>query len=308
MNVTSTEFVPQLDLTVRVGCRFVFHSSAPTPALVLLKPRQDTLQAIRSEAMNFPEDVPVTEFEDNHGNIVHRLILPPGESILGYDAMIAVPSLKEDAHWLDEPTPPHLLPPDVLRYTLPSRYCDTDKLLDFAWQHFGHLPQGLPRIRAICEWLHKNIEYRTLSGSPNLSASDIIERRFGVCRDFAHMGVALCRTFNLPARYVSGYVPDIAFIDPGTPGDFHAYFEVFMGGRWQIFDARFFHPRVGRIRIAAGYDAVNCAFSTFFGQATLNHFEVWSYQVDPKEVGLGDPIDLSKRLCGGLEIKYARVS
>ena len=119
-----------------------------------------------------------------------------------------------------------------MRYTLPSRYCDSDKLLDFAWQKFGHLRQGLERILGICDWLHSNIEYRTLSGSPNLSAFDIIQRGYGVCRDLAHTAVALCRTFNLPARYVSGYVPDIAYQDPGTPYDFHAYFEVYLGDRW----------------------------------------------------------------------------
>ena len=115
--------------------------------------------------------------------------------------------------------------------------------------------------------------------------------------------MALCRTFNLPARYVSGYVPDIGCYDPGTPQDFHAYCEVYLGGRWQVFDARFGQPRVGRIRISSGYDAVNCAFTTVYGQATLSKFEVWSYQVDPDKVSTGDPIDLSQRLCGTPEIR-----
>jgi len=177
-------------------------------------------------------------------------------------------------------------------------------LLDFAWQNFGHLPHGIERVLGIVNWLHRNIEYRTLSGSPNLSAYDIVQRGYGVCRDLAHTTLSLCRTFNLPARYVSGYVPDIGYQDPGSPQDFHAYCEVYLGGRWQVFDARFDQPRVGRIRICSGYDAVNCAFTTVYGQAQLSNFEVWSYQVDPSEVSIGDPIDLSKRLCGTPQIRF----
>ena len=161
-------------------------------------------------------------------------------------------------------------------------------------------------MQAICEWANRHIEYRTGSGSPLLSAHDIVERRYGVCRDLAHTVVALCRTFNLPARYVSGFVPDIGVISPGTPEDFHAYCEVWMGGHWQVFDARFPKPRVGRVRISSGYDAGNCAFTTIYGAATLTGFYVWSYQVDPEQVHLGDPVDLTKRLCGTEEIRYPK--
>jgi transglutaminase-like putative cysteine protease len=298
---------PALDLAVRVGCELIYEATGETPALITLKPRHDPLQSIRQESFHFEPQLTATEFEDDHFNIVFRLILKPGRNALRYDAIIMVPSLSEDFLWLDQPMPSHLLPASILRYTLPSRYCDSDKLLDFAWQNFGHFPQGIERILGICNWLHSNIEYRTLSGSPTLSAYDIIQRRYGVCRDLAHTAVALCRTFNLPARYVSGYVPDIAYEDPGTPYDFHAYFEVYLGGRWQVFDARFNQPRVGRIRICSGYDAVNCAFTTVYGQAHLSNFEVWSYQIDPLEVSIGDPIDLSKRLCGTPDIRYPRM-
>jgi transglutaminase-like putative cysteine protease len=299
---------PPLDLAVRVGCELVYEASAETPALVTLKPRQGALQSIRQESFHFEPQLAATEFEDDHFNIVYRLILKPGRNALRYDAIVMVPSQREDFLWLDQPIPPHLLPASILRYTLPTRYCDSDKLLDFSWQKFGHLSQGVERILGICDWLHHNIEYRTLSGSPSLSAYDIIQRGYGVCRDLAHAAVALCRTFNLPARYVSGYVPDIAYQDPGTPYDFHAYFEVYLGGRWQVFDARFNEPRIGRIRICSGYDAVNCAFTTVYGQALLSSFEVWSYQIDPDEVSIGDPIDLSKRLCGTCEIRYPRMA
>lgn len=293
---------PTLDLAVRVGCNISYEAAAPTPGLVIFKPRQDAYQSIRQESMSFESELSTTEFEDDHHNIVYRLTLKPGMNTIHYDAIVMVPSVTEDFAWVDEPIPPYLLPASILRYTLPSRYADSDKLLNFAWEHFSHLDQGLDRVKGICQWLHNNIEYRTLSGSPTLSASEVIERRYGVCRDLAHTAVALCRTFNIPARYVSGYVPDVGYPDPGTPNDFHAYCEVYLGGRWQTFDARYNEPRIGRIRICSGYDAVNCAFTTLYGQADLRHFEVWAYQIDPAEVRVGDLVDLSKRLCGTREI------
>jgi transglutaminase-like putative cysteine protease len=294
-----------LDLAVRVGCELVYETSAAAPALVTFKPRQDAYQSIREESIGFEPELAATEFEDDHYNIVYRLMMKPGRNVLRYDAIVMVPSLTEDFAWHGEPVPPHQLPASILRYTLPSRYCDSDKLLNFAWENFAHLPNGLPRVLGICEWLNENIEYRTLSGSPNLSAHDIIERGYGVCRDLAHTAVALCRTFNIPARYVSGYVPDIGVVSPGTPEDFHAYCEVYLGGSWQVFDARYVKPRIGRIRISAGYDAVNSAFTTIYGQADLTRFDVWSYQIDPAEVGIGDPVDLSKRLCGTPGIRFS---
>lgn len=302
MELNRETSAPPLDLAVRVGCAIVYEASAATPALVVFKPRQDTYQSIRQESIHFEPDLPATEFEDDHQNIVYRLTLKPGLNTIRHDAIVMVPSLTEDFAWLDEPVPPYQLPASVLRYTLPTRYCDSDKLLNFAWERFGHLEHGLGRVLGICQWLHENIEYRMLSGSPNISAYEVIERGYGVCRDLAHTTVALCRTFNLPARYVSGYVPDIGFPDPGTPNDFHAYCEVYLGGRWQIFDARYNTPRIGRIRIAAGYDAVNCAFTTLYGQADLRQFDVWAYQVNPEKVRIGDPVDLSKRLCGTKEL------
>jgi transglutaminase-like putative cysteine protease len=212
--------------------------------------------------------------------------------------MVRVPSVGEDHTRKGDVVPVEELPPELLRYALPSRYCDSDKLLDFAYENFGQVPHGFERVQAICDWVHNNIEYRFGGGNSQISASDVIQQRFGVCRDFAHTAIALCRTFNLPARYVTGYVPDVAFLDPGTPMDFHAYFEVYIGHHWHVFDARFNVPRIGRIHIARGRDAVDGAFTTAFGAAKLVWFNVWAYQVDPAEVRVGDPIDLSKRLDG----------
>jgi transglutaminase-like putative cysteine protease len=124
-----------------------------------------------------------------------------------------------------------------------------------------------------------------------------------VCRDFAHVAIALCRAFNLPARYVVGHLPDIGYLDPGTPMDFHAYFEVYLGQTWCTFDARYNTPRIGRIKVAQGLDAVDGAFSTIYGEARLAWFEVWAYQVNPEQVSVGDPIDLSKRLDGTPQVR-----
>lgn len=296
--------VPSLDLTLRVGCDCLYAVALPTPVLVMFKPRQAETQFVREERLQFEPGLSPSEFVDEHNNVVYRTILQPGKNRLRYDAIVDVPSISEDTFWLDGPVPPHHLPPHVLHYTLPSRYADADKLRDFAWSNFGQVPNGLQRVLAICDWVHANIEYRTGSGDATLSASEIIERRFGVCRDLAHACVALCRTFNLPARYVTGYVPDIGVVDPGTPGDFHAYFEVYLAERWQVFDARSNVPRVGRVKIAAGHDAANCAFTTVYGAAELQYFEVWTYQVDASDASTAQPVDLNRRLDGTLEIRF----
>jgi transglutaminase-like putative cysteine protease len=295
-----------LDLTVRVGCECAYTAPAETPILVLFKPRQGTTQLIREERIHFEPGLIPSEFEDEHGNIVYRLMLKKGLNFLRYDAIVKVPSAREDVFRVDGVVPPHEIPPHILQYTLPSRYADSDKIRDFAWQHFGGVPNGLARVQAICDWTHRSIEYRTGSGDPTISAFDVIQRRYGVCRDLAHVSVALCRTFNIPARYVTGYVGDIGVVDPGTPGDFHAYFEVYVGHRWQVFDARLNVPRIGRIKIASGLDAANCAFTTIYGAATLDRFEVWTYQVDPREASTAGPVDLRMRIDGTEQLRFFR--
>ena len=302
MGTHSTHESPQLDIAVRVGCKLSYSVNNDVPTFAILKPQQAPTQSIRQESIQLSNDCSVTEYRDEHGNVIYRLMLAPGQHYLTYDAIVHVPSVREDTFWNDAPVPIDKLPSDILRYTQPSRYCDSDRLANFAWDKFGHLPSGLPRILEICEWIHANIEYRTGSGSPFITANDVIERGYGVCRDFAHCAVALCRAMNLPARYVSGYVSDVAWLDDGRPMDFHAYTEVWMDNRWQTFDARFLKPRVGRVRISSGYDAGSCAFGTFFGPTLLQYFEVWSYQIDPRNIRVGDPVDLSQRLCGKLEL------
>jgi len=294
---------PPLNLTVRVGCHIVYETAAPTAILLVLKPRHDARQIVLQQQLTFTPHLPCFHFEDLHGNLTHRAVLQPGETIIHHDALVSVSSLPDNPELPGPPTPVYQLPPETLRYTLPSRYCDSDKLLNFAWAQFGQVENGLQRVQAICDWVHQNIEYRFGSGRSDISASEVLLQRFGVCRDFAHVAIALCRAFNLPARYVTGHLPDIGRLDPGTPMDFHAYFEVFLGHHWSTFDARFNVPRIGRVKVAQGLDAVDGAFSTIYGEVQFKWFEVWAYQVDPAKVSVGDPVDMSKRLDGTVAVR-----
>ncbi|MBW8781820.1 MAG: transglutaminase family protein [Verrucomicrobia bacterium] len=293
-------------LVVRVGCRLRYDAEGSVPALFNLKPRIDEGRSLLAELLTFGDDLPASAFTDTHGNTIFRLVLPPGRTEIVHDALVSVPAHPDNFGLTEAAASPlglHELPAEVLRYTLPSRYCDADKLANFAWEKFGAIPHGLPRVQAISDWLHHNIEYRFGSGRPDLSAWDIIQRGYGVCRDYAHTFIALCRTFNLPARYVTGHLPDIGYIDPGSPMDFHAYAEVYLDGRWFTIDPRYNVPRIGRVTVARGLDAVNGAFATLYGAATLTFFDVWAYQVAPGTVSVGDPVDLSLRLDGTMEIR-----
>ena len=288
---------PKLNITVRVGCSLVYEVTGSATLLLNLKVPPNPNHSTIFETLTLGDDLPVEEFVDSHGNRVDRVRLAKGTNCVRHDAIVAVSALPDNHDFGDSvPQAPEDLPSGLLRYTLPSRYCDSDKLADFAWERFGQIEHGRRRVDAISQWIHDNIEYRYMSGRTDLSAWDVLQRGYGVCRDFAHLAVALNRTFNLPTRYVSGHIPDIGFPDPQNHMDFHAYAEVYIGNGWYTSDARFNVPRIGRIPLSRGQDAVDTAFSTIYGGATMTHFEVWAYQVARGSVGVGDPIDLTKRL------------
>ncbi len=291
-----------LNLTVRVGCRQVYDVRESTAALFMVKPRRDEAQRVCEERFFFKPSPPGTEYQDEHDNIVYRAVLAPGMIMIEHDALVAVSSGPDNHRCSPRFVPPTHVPRSVFRYTLPSRYCDSDNITEFAKDLFGKIEPGYELVQAICDWVHNKIEYRVGSGLSNISASQILDRGYGVCRDFAHVAITLCRAFDLPTRYVTGHVPDIGRQDKGTPMDFHAYFEVYLG-EWLTFDARFNVPRIGRVKVAHGLDAVDGAFATLYGEAPLKDFAVWAYQVNPEEVSVGDPIDLSKRLDGTEEIR-----
>ena len=291
-----------LELIVRVGCRMVYEAKQPTAGLFLFKPRRDENRRVSRERFLVRPGIEGTEYQDEHDNIVYRATLPVGATTIEHDSLVTVSPLPDNQDLSPQIVPLSHVPRGCLRYTMPSRYCDSDNVGEMANDLFAKVNPGIERVQAICDWVHNNVEYRYGSGAPNLSASQILERRYGVCRDFAHVAITFCRVFDLPARYVTGHLPDIGRIDHGSRMDFHAYFEVFLG-EWFTFDARFNTPRIGRIKVAHGLDAVDGAIATLYGEAPLQDFQVWAYQVNPDHVSVGDPIDLSKRLDGTLEVK-----
>lgn len=288
----------EYNITLRIGCHLVYEAIGPATLLLNIQPLEEKNHIVISESLNLGDkDQKLDKYSDSHGNHVYRLNLKQGTNVIHHDAIVAVSSQPDNYNFVEhEPETIDELPPELLRYTLPSRYCDSDRLTDFAWEKFGNIPHGIPRVNAISEWLHNNIAYVYSSGRPDLTAGDILARGYGVCRDFAHLAIALNRCFNLPARYVTAHMPDIGFPDEIGHMDFHAYAEVFIGGQWYISDPRFHVPRIGRVKIATGLDAVEGAFSTIYGGASLSHFEIWTYQIQRGSVNIGDPIDLAKRL------------
>jgi transglutaminase-like putative cysteine protease len=289
--------VPKLDVTVRVGCNLTYEVTGSAMLLLNLRPCPNRNHQIVFEALTLGNNLPAEPFTDSHGNAVQRVGLAPGSNYIRHDAIVRVSSRPDNHDLVDRaPQAAASLPPGVLRYTLPSRYCDSDKLVNFAWEKFGTVEHGWTRVQAISRWIHDNLEYRYMSGRPDLSAWDVLQRGYGVCRDFAHLAIALNRCFNIPARYVTGHLPDIGWPDPENHMDFHAYAEVYLGGEWLTTDARFHAPRIGRIKVACGQDAVDGAFSTIYGGATLSFFQVWAYQVARGTVGVGDDLDFTRRL------------
>ena len=291
-------------MQIRVGFEMDYDCPQPTPMVVTLNVHFTRVSdLVGHDNLKVEPPVPMSAYRDSFGNWCTRLVAPKGRTRISADAMVKDSGLPDAFVPEAQQVRVQDLPEETLLFLLGSRYCETDRLSETAWNLFGNGPTGWGRVQAICDWVHNNIEYRYMSGRADLSASEVIERRYGVCRDFAHAAIALCRAFNLPARYVTGHLPDIGFIDPGTPMDFHAYCEVYLGQEWLTFDPRFNVPRIGRVKVAHGADAVDGAFATIYGEANLTHFQVWAYQVNPQQVSVGDPIDLSRRLDGNQTVR-----
>jgi transglutaminase-like putative cysteine protease len=223
--------------------------------------------------------VPIEKYIDSYGNEVWRLVAPVERLQIEYDALVTLSSTPDLVFPDLRKTAVENLPYDVIVYTLPSRLCPSDLFVNDAWRLFGQIQGGWEQVQAVCDWLHSNILYGVGSTS-STSAWDAYQERRGVCRDFAHLGIAFCRALNFPARYVCGYLPDINVAYDPAPMDFHAWFEVYIDGLWCTFDARHNYPRIGRVPIARGRDAVDVAFSTVYGSTQLVSMKVWADQVD----------------------------
>ena len=267
-------------MKIRAGYDIAFQCYQETPILLMLSVRPERRADLLTEhRMQLSGNMRSRDYLDVFGNVCTRLVAPAGLLEIRSDLVIADSGLPDEVcphaeQWLiDE------LPDDVLVYLLGSRYCDTDKLSQFAWQQFGHIAGGWQRVQAICDYVHGQLEFGYHHARADRTASEGREERRGVCRDFAHLAVTLCRCMNIPARYCTGYLGDIGVPRDPAPMDFSAWFEVFLDGRWLTFDARHNHPRIGRIVIARGRDAADVAISTSFGPTQLVRFQVITEEI-----------------------------
>lgn len=264
-------------LHVRLGCEFRYYIGGSVEMIVVVEPPAETglARRLRAERVVEPQ-LTIRDYDDRYGNRCWRITAPAGSLVIRYDATYEVPELPDPIDSEAREVPVAELPDDTIVYTLPSRFCQSDLLLDDAWQLFGGAEPGHARVQAICDWVHTNVTYSSEGSGPMTSAIDTFTLRKGVCRDFAHLPVAFCRALNIPARYVFGYLPDYGIEPPDVPMDFHAWFEAYLGGRWHTFDARHNIPRIGRVKIAQGRDAVDVAMVTSYGDARLEQMTVWT--------------------------------
>ncbi len=272
-----------------VGCEFRYETPSATPSVMLVMPHPDGQIRIARETWEAEPHLVPHEFRDGFGNRCQRFVLPEGPTTLRYDATVEVSDSPDPVEPEAEQLPVEDLPDEVLVYTLASRYCLSDALSNVAWHLFGSTPPGWARVQAVCDWINLNIRYG-LRSTPLTTAVDVYTAGGGVCRDFAHLGVTFCRALNIPARYVFGYISDIdlPLPTPHPPMDFHAWFEVFLDGRWFAFDARFNTPVRGRLPVGRGRDAVDVAMMTTYGAARFQRMTVWSDPVESEtEVAQG---------------------
>jgi transglutaminase-like putative cysteine protease len=266
-------------MRIRVGCEFEYASEAAVPMLMMVRAQPDREQRTLYESRWTEPQVAVREYVDTFDNHCWRFTAPAGPFRIRYDAVVATSSQADPVVPDALLVPVEDLPDATLVYTLASRYIQSDLLVNQAWDLFGGTPPTWQRVQAVCDWVHANVAYETAGNSPTITALDVFERRIGVCRDFALLATAFCRALNIPARYTFGYLPDIAVEPPDVPMDFHAWFEAYIGDRWYAFDARHNEPRIGRVVIGRGRDAVDVALVTQYGATTLKSMTVWADEV-----------------------------
>jgi len=240
--------------------------------------REET--AREPEVFTMTPERKVDEFIDSFGNRCGRVFAPAGRVVFRSDSIVE-DSGEPDPQAPDAPQADvQDLPQDTLQFLLGSRYCEVDsELNDFAWNRFGSIAPGWPRVQAVCDFVHRHIRFDYQKARKDRTARDAFREGVGVCRDFMHLSITLCRCLNIPARYATGYLGDIGVPPAPFPMDFSAWFEAYLGGRWYTFDARHNEPRIGRVLMARGRDAADVALTTTFGQNHLAEFKVWTDEV-----------------------------
>jgi transglutaminase-like putative cysteine protease len=267
-------------LKIRAGYDIAFNCFEDVPMVLMLSVHSSRQKDLLTDhTIRISPIIEARDYIDSFGNICTRLVAPAGLIEIRNEFVIEDSGLQDAVVPHAAQVPLHELPDEALVYLLGSRYCDTQKLTDVACAMFGPISGGWQRVQAICDYVQHRIHFGYHFARNDRTAYEGHEERVGVCRDFAHLAVTLCRCMNIPARYCTGYLGDIGVPPDPAPMDFSAWFEVYLGGRWYTFDARHNHPRIGRIVIARGRDAADVAIATTFGPAQLARFTVMTEEV-----------------------------
>ncbi|MDB5814730.1 MAG: transglutaminase protein [Rhodocyclales bacterium] len=267
-------------MKIHIGYEIVYDCPQPTPMILTLNVHYSRAQDILiPDTMVTDPPVLTTAYRDSFGNWCSRIVAPQGRLKLTTNALVRDSGQPDIANWQARQTPVEMLPDDSLLFLLGSRYCETDRLSETAWQLFGNGPTGWARVQAICDYVHNHITFGYQHARATKTAYEAFNERVGVCRDYAHLAIAFCRCINIPARYCTGYLGDIGMPPPYGPMDFAGWFEAWLDGKWYTFDARNNIPRIGRVLIARGRDAADVAISSTFGPNILHSFKVITDEV-----------------------------
>jgi transglutaminase-like putative cysteine protease len=262
---------------ISFGYELIFRCVQPTPMMLMLHSHQSRAgDLIVPDKMHTDPVVPLRTYRDGFGNLCTRLVAPPDRIQITADGILQDSGLPEPEAPTASEYPVHMLPDESLVYLLGSRYCETEHLMTVAWNLFGSTPPGWNRVQTICDFVHSHITFGYQYARPTKTAWEAYQEGRGVCRDFAHLAIALCRCMNIPARYCTGYLGDIGVPPSDAPMDFAGWFEAYLGGAWHTFDPRNNQRRIGRLLVARGRDAADVAISTTFGFNVLESFRVWT--------------------------------
>jgi transglutaminase-like putative cysteine protease len=267
-------------MQIRIGYELTYDCPQPTPMILILHVHFTRVSdLVICDFLRTDPPLGIRAYRDSFGNWCSRIVAPRGRTRIVSDGLINDTGRSDAVALWAVQTPIDRLPEEPLMFLLGSRYCETDRLSAIAWQMFGNGPTGWGRVQAICDFVHSHVTFGYAHARPTKTAWEVYQERTGVCRDFAHLAVALCRCMNIPARYCTGYLGDVGVPRVDAPMDFSGWFEAYLDGSWYTFDARHNTPRIGRILIARGRDAADVAISTAFGPNVLSGFEVWTDQV-----------------------------